>query len=68
MSREHRLTELQLLTDDSRVLELVGRIVDVTFTLHWDGPISARAERRGLDRPLDLAPWLELHEPETVLC
>ncbi|WP_105972377.1 hypothetical protein [Streptomyces geranii] len=37
-------------------------------TLHWDGPISAQAERRGLDRPLDLAPWLELHEPDTVLC
>ncbi|ANS62385.1 asparagine synthase (glutamine-hydrolyzing) [Streptomyces lincolnensis] len=33
---------------------------------HRDDPISTQAERRGLERPLDLARWLELYEPETV--
>ncbi|MFD7056867.1 hypothetical protein ACFWBS_54950 [Streptomyces mirabilis] len=28
------LTELQLLTDDPRVLELADTLVDATFTLH----------------------------------
>jgi hypothetical protein len=40
------LTELQLLTDDPRVLELAARVVDVTFTLH-EAPDRADRDRRG---------------------
>ncbi|MFJ9381638.1 hypothetical protein [Streptomyces sp. NPDC101455] len=43
------LTELQLLTDDLRVLALADRIVDVTFTLH------EAADRADRDRRFDLA-------------
>ncbi|WP_445520818.1 hypothetical protein [Streptomyces sp. NEAU-174] len=43
------LTELQLLTDDPRVLQLAVRVVDVTFALH---EASDRADR---DRRGDLA-------------
>jgi hypothetical protein len=39
------LTELQLLTDDSRVLALADRIVDITFTLH-EAPDRADRDRR----------------------
>lgn len=34
---------------------------------HRDDPTSTQAERRGLERPLGLALWLELYESETVL-
>ncbi|WP_413105691.1 hypothetical protein [Streptomyces sp. Inha503] len=40
------LTELQLLTDDPRVLSLAARVVDVTFTLH-EAPDRADRDRRG---------------------
>ncbi|WP_405867984.1 hypothetical protein OG407_49270 [Streptomyces sp. NBC_01515] len=40
------LTELQLLTDDPRVLELAARVVDVTFNLH-EAPNRAHRDRRG---------------------
>lgn len=43
------LTELQLLTDDVRVLALADRVVDVTFTLH------EAADRADRDRRFDLA-------------
>ncbi|MFD3931744.1 hypothetical protein [Streptomyces sp. NPDC058614] len=40
------LTELQLLTDDPRVLELAARAVDVTYSLH-EAPDRASRDRRG---------------------
>ncbi|WP_105973681.1 hypothetical protein [Streptomyces geranii] len=40
------LTELQLLTDDPRVLELATHVVDVTFALH-EAPDRADRDRRG---------------------
>ena len=39
------LTELHLLTDDPRVLELAARVVDVTFNLH-DAPDRADRDQR----------------------
>ncbi|MFJ9634435.1 hypothetical protein ACIRU8_42760 [Streptomyces sp. NPDC101175] len=44
------LTELQLLTDDSRVLSLADRIVDITFTLHEAPDQAHRNRRAGLAR------------------
>ncbi|WP_460073985.1 hypothetical protein [Streptomyces sp. YKOK-I1] len=44
------LTELQLLTDDPRVLALAHRVVDVTFTLHEASDRSDRDRRAGLAR------------------
>ncbi|MGW7307597.1 asparagine synthase (glutamine-hydrolyzing) [Streptomyces sp. NPDC054835] len=32
--------------------------------LHRDSPVSTQAERRGLERTLDLALWLDLYRPE----
>jgi len=40
------LTELQLLTDNPRVLELADTLVDITFTLH-EAPDRADRDRRG---------------------
>lgn len=40
------LTELQLLTDDPRVLQLAARVVDVTFALH-EATDRAERDRRG---------------------
>ncbi|MFF7986955.1 hypothetical protein ACFZDK_49115 [Streptomyces sp. NPDC007901] len=44
------LTELQLLTDDPRVLALADRVVDVTFTLHEAPDRADRDRRAGLAR------------------
>ncbi|SEC22601.1 hypothetical protein SAMN05216489_00201 [Streptomyces sp. 3213] len=44
------LTELQLLTDDVRVLALADRVVDVTFTLHEAADRADRDRRFDLDR------------------
>ncbi|MBK3563402.1 hypothetical protein JHN47_06425, partial [Streptomyces sp. MBT62] len=34
---------------------------------HRDAPISTQAGRRGLERALDLALWLDLYKPEISL-
>ncbi|MGW1506973.1 hypothetical protein ACWCQW_52795 [Streptomyces mirabilis] len=48
------LTELQLLTDDPRVLELADTLVDATFTLHE----APDRDRRGHLCPLsDKSGW-----------
>ncbi|MFJ5265132.1 asparagine synthase (glutamine-hydrolyzing) [Streptomyces sp. NPDC088387] len=49
-----------------QVFDLVDRD-RVRRLAHRDEPISTQAERRGLERTLDLALWLEMYEPELVL-
>jgi asparagine synthase (glutamine-hydrolysing) len=34
---------------------------------HRDTPVSSQAARRGLERTLDLAMWLDLYDPEVSL-
>lgn len=45
------LTELHLLTDDPRVLELADRVVDITFNLHQAADQADRDGRGDLPGP-----------------
>ncbi|WP_229857839.1 hypothetical protein, partial [Streptomyces anandii] len=48
------------------VFELVDR-ERLSRAAHHDGPVSTQAARRGLEKALDLALWLDLYRPELVL-
>ncbi|MFB7599222.1 asparagine synthase (glutamine-hydrolyzing) [Streptomyces sp. NPDC056160] len=50
---------------DHPVFELVDR-ERVRQAAHRDTPVSTQAERRGLEKTLDLAVWLDLYRPEIV--
>ncbi|WP_030736751.1 asparagine synthase (glutamine-hydrolyzing) [Streptomyces sp. NRRL S-31] len=49
-----------------RVFDLVDRD-RVRRAAEHDAPVSTQAARRGLERTLDLAGWLDLYSPELVL-
>ncbi|WP_405623007.1 asparagine synthase (glutamine-hydrolyzing) [Streptomyces sp. NBC_00076] len=51
---------------DHPVFDLVDR-ERLSSSAHHDAPVSTQAARRGLERTLDLALWLDLYEPEVVL-
>ena len=51
---------------DHRVFDLVDR-ERLRRAAHHDAPVSTQAARRGLERTLDLALWLDLYEPELLL-
>lgn len=34
---------------------------------HREAPVSSQAERRGLERALDLAQWMDIYRPEVSL-
>nr|BFD86406.1 asparagine synthase (glutamine-hydrolyzing) [Streptomyces sp. Xyl84] len=50
---------------DHPVFELVDR-ERVRRAAHRDTPVSTQAARRGLEKTLDLAVWLDLYRPEIV--
>ncbi|MEU5091812.1 asparagine synthase (glutamine-hydrolyzing) [Streptomyces sp. NPDC021356] len=50
---------------DHPVFELVDR-ERVRQAAHRDTPVSTQAARRGLEKTLDLAVWLDLYRPEIV--
>ncbi|RRQ74625.1 asparagine synthase (glutamine-hydrolyzing) [Streptomyces griseofuscus] len=50
-----------------RVFDLVDRD-RVRKAAEREAPVSDQAARRGLERTLDLAQWLDLYAPELVLC
>ncbi|MCS0603779.1 asparagine synthase (glutamine-hydrolyzing) [Streptomyces sp. LP11] len=49
-----------------RVFDLVDRD-RLRKAAEQDGPVSSHAARRGLERALDLARWLDLYQPELAL-
>lgn len=51
---------------DHPVFDLVDR-ERLRRAAHRDTPVSTQAARRGLERTLDLALWLDLYEPEVLL-
>jgi asparagine synthase (glutamine-hydrolysing) len=51
---------------DHPVFDLVDR-ERLRQAAHRDAPVSTQAARRGLERTLDLALWLDLYEPEVLL-
>ncbi|GHD86016.1 asparagine synthase (glutamine-hydrolyzing) [Streptomyces naganishii] len=48
------------------VFDLVDR-ERLSRAAHHDAPVSTQAARRGLEKALDLALWLDLYQPELVL-
>jgi asparagine synthase (glutamine-hydrolysing) len=51
---------------DHPVFDLVDR-ERLSRAAHREAPVSTQAARRGLERTLDLALWLDLYQPEVVL-